>query len=79
MNPWELTNDEMKRIKEKILGITPLDLRTAQVGAVEHTIAEEAQKALIKWLHEKCYKHDGSILRLGCPECWKELRKGVGL
>lgn len=42
-------------------------------------IAEAAQLKLMQWLHEPCCKHDAGILRLGCPECWRELRKEVGL
>lgn len=35
----------------------------------------EGKVELLKWLHEPCYKHDAGLLRLGCPECWKDLRK----
>lgn len=59
-------------------------MKAIKSGNSEYEAIAKAQDAktkrkLVEWLHEKCYKHNGGLLRLGCPECWRELDKGVGL
>jgi len=77
MNEWKLTDEQ---ILEEIAKATHKnELLQVVVTRQDRAIAQAAQQRLVKRLHEKCHKHDGSVLRLGCPKCWQELRKEVGL
>jgi len=67
---FELTTNE-------ILAIISVQCPDTWVWDEDRAIAIAAQKKLMLWLHEKCYKHDAGLLRLGCPECLRELRKVV--
>lgn len=74
MKRWELTDDEtIAIIKDKCPD------EAAHIFDEYKYIAKAAQQKLMKHLYEKCYKHNNGNLRLGCPECLRELRKEFGL
>lgn len=73
MSDWKLTIKDIKEMD------SPDDLEMSDLFGWDKAVAKVAQRKLMQWLHEPCCKHDAGMLRLGCPECWRELRKEVGL
>lgn len=72
MSEWELTDDEtLAIIKEKCSDAS------AHIFDEYEFIARAAQKKLVDWLREPCHKHNAGMLRLGCAECWRNLREGI--
>lgn len=76
MNEWEEDNIEEIYIREfdKLGASVEPDEADIRVSAA---IAKDAQRKLVDWLREPCHKHNAGLLRIGCPQCWRNLRKGV--
>ena len=76
MSEWELDNIEELYIREFDKLGTDAEPDEKELRVTE-AIAKAAQRKLVDWLREPCHKHNAGMLRLGCAECWRNLREGI--